>query len=95
MESFPYYVYEDEDFPEVEIDINSIEPKGSEDESDSDSDFDVNTNRKSWSFFFVIADNANFSTLCDSMCFEDSVYIYQTCCCLFTKYVYFLFYPQV
>ena len=48
MESFPDYVYEDEDFPEVEIDISSIEPyqfepilnqsesQGSEDESDSD-----------------------------------------------------------
>ena len=57
MESFPDYVYKDEDFPEVEIDINSIEPdqfepilnqsesKGSENELDSDSDFDVNNDR--------------------------------------------------
>ena len=54
---FPDYVCEDEDFPEVEIDINSIESfqfepilnqsesEGSDDESDSDSDFDVNIDR--------------------------------------------------
>ena len=57
MESSSDYVFEDEDFPEVEIDISAIQPyqfepllnqseSESEDKSDSDSDiFDVNTDR--------------------------------------------------